>query len=166
MHNRDKTMTIRPIIESDYETCRLMVLDTIRRVNIRDYSQEQCAAWAGRLSDPENWKERSSTKSGLCVELNGALAGFADLTETGHLDMFFVHADHQGLGIARQLMTALKEMAVRNGHKTVTSDVSLTARPFFEKCQFIVLAAQEVQIGAETLKNFRMECLLSAAATK
>ena len=158
-------MLIRKLSERDFEASQALVLKTIREINCKDYSPAQCAAWSGRISDPKSWKERSSGKEGVAAFLKDELVGFADLTLSGHLDMFFVHADHQGKGIAKALMEEIKKLAEKHQHKTLTSDVSLTAKPFFEKSGFQIIARQQVPIGAEILENFHMACPVSRQAT-
>lgn len=158
-------MLIRKLSRRDYEASQALVLKTIREINCKDYSPAQCAAWSGRISDLDSWKERSSGKEGVAAFLKNELVGFADLTQTGHLDMFFVHADHQGKGIAKALMAEIKKLAGKYHHKTLTSDVSLTARPFFEQSGFQIVARQQVPIGAEILENFHMICPVSREAT-
>lgn len=45
----------------------------------------------------------------------------------------FVHKDFQGEGIATMLLNEIEQYAITNGIIRITSEVSLTARPFFEK---------------------------------
>ena len=45
----------------------------------------------------------------------------------------FVHKDFQGKGIATMLLEEIERYAITAGIMRITSEVSLTARPFFEK---------------------------------
>ncbi|EEU49731.1 LOW QUALITY PROTEIN: hypothetical protein HMPREF0619_03896, partial [Parabacteroides sp. D13] len=51
----------------------------------------------------------------------------------GHLHSMFVHKDFQSKGIVTILLNDIERYAITAGITRVTSEVSLTARLFFEK---------------------------------
>jgi putative acetyltransferase len=54
------------------------------------------------------------------------------------------------------------EAAARNQElPRIFTEASLTARPFFERRGFVVVAAQQVEKRGQTLANFRMEKTLA-----
>lgn len=130
---------------------------TIHSINRRDYSAAQCAAWAPEDLDPVLWQQRVAGMNPYVAELNGELVGFADLQADGYIDHFFCAAHCQGRGVGRALMQQLMAVAQARGLSRLYSHVSLTARPFFEHCGFVVRAQQAVSIRAVTLTNFVME---------
>lgn len=130
---------------------------TIRQINCRDYSPAQCAAWAPDDLDPALWQQRVQGMNPWVALLDGEIAGFADLQADGYIDHFFCAAHCQGRGVGRALMQQLMAVAQARGLSRLYSHVSLTARPFFEHCGFVVRAQQEVSIRAVTLTNFVME---------
>ena len=54
----------------------------------------------------------------------------------------FVHKDFQGKGIATILLNEIERYATATGIIRITSEVSLTARPFFEQRGYIVTEEQ------------------------
>ena len=81
--------------------------------------------------------------------------GFADLDPaSGLLDRPYVHAEHQGQGIATALCNRLEPLA---SGSIVTTHASITARPFFEKRGYRLLRAQQVERRGVLLPNFVME---------
>ena len=131
--------------------------DTVRTINIRDYNQAQVEAWAPSDSDLSSWEARIESIKPYLATVNGEIAGFADLQEDGYIDMFFCRADMQGMGVGRALMSRLIEEAQSRNIAVLYSNVSITARPFFEKFGFAVLNPQEVQVGGQILLNYKME---------
>ena len=91
------------------------------------------AAWAARFEG------RFAVVAEPDPEADGRPAGFADLEPDGHIDRFFVSADHQRRGVGRALLDALLAEARRLGLARVFTEASLTARPFFERHGFAVL---------------------------
>ena len=94
------------------------------------------------------------------ARLGGAVVGFTDLETDGHLDMMFVHPARQGRGIASQLLATVEAAARADSLARIFTEASITARPFFERRGFRLIAAQTVAIRGHALTNFRMEKLL------
>jgi GNAT superfamily N-acetyltransferase len=131
--------------------------DTIRRVNCRDYSPEQIAAWASDDIDTVRWAARFGGRFVPVAEEDGRIAGFAELEADGHLDRFYVSADHQRRGVGRLLLDALVGEARRLGIARLFTEASITARPFFERQGFTVLAPQVATCRGVEFVNYRME---------
>jgi GNAT superfamily N-acetyltransferase len=77
---------------------------SVRSVARRDYSERQVLAWAPDFIDSEGFALRCTAKPTWVAEINRQIVGFADLEPDGHVDMLFVHAEHQAKGIARALL--------------------------------------------------------------
>ncbi|HEY8502973.1 MAG TPA: GNAT family N-acetyltransferase, partial [Gemmataceae bacterium] len=100
-------VTVRAYRPEDAPALLDLFRDTIRRVNSRDYSPEQIRAWASDEIDPGQWAARFAGRFAAVAELGGEIAGFAELEPDGHIDRFYVSADHQRRGVGRALMAAL-----------------------------------------------------------
>ncbi len=70
---------------------------------------------------------------------------------------FFTHADLQGRGVGAAMMAAIRSEAERLGVSRLFAEVSVTARPFFERHGFVVLAEQQVVVRDVAHVNYRME---------
>lgn len=156
-------MTVRTYRPADASPLLELFRDTIRRVNSRDYSPEQIAAWASEEIDPAAWAKRFDNRFTVVAEDADVLLGFTDLEMNGHIDRFFVSADHQGRGIGRQLMAALIQEAKRLALPRLFVEASITARPFFETHQFQVLHSQVVVCRGVEFTNFCMERWLTGS---
>ena len=135
--------------------------DTIRRVNSRDYSPAQVAAWASDDIDTVRWFGRFAGRFVPVAEEGGRPVGFAELEPDGHIGRVFVSADHQRRGIGRQLLAAVVAEARRVGLARLFTEASITARPFFEAQGFAVLVSQVVMCRGVEFVNYRMERVLS-----
>jgi putative acetyltransferase len=134
--------------------------DTIRRINSRDYSSTQIAAWASDDIDTIRWFGRFTGRFVAVAEEADRPVGFAELEANGHIDRVYVSADHQRCGIGCQLLAAVVAEARRVGLARLFTEASITARPFFEAQGFTVLAAQVVTCREVEFVNYRMERLL------
>lgn len=134
-------------------------LRAIREVASKDYSPEQITAWA-KVDDAEVWaRYRASRPTWLAMD-GSVPVGFTDLKPDGFLDMMFVDPDQQGKGIASLLLATVEKAACEQGLQRIFTEASLTARPFFERRGFVVVAVQQVKKRGQTLANFRMEKVL------
>ncbi|WP_214627906.1 GNAT family N-acetyltransferase [Paenibacillus agaridevorans] len=152
-------MEIRGFQDSDIEEIITLFYDTVHTVNSRDYTREQLDAWAP-AEDMERraatWLESMAANFALVAVIEGALTGFADMTEHGHLERLFVHKDYQGRGIASVLVGMLEAEAGRLGLPTIDTDASVTARPFFERRGYVVVKEQAPVRNGIALRNYKM----------
>ena len=136
--------------------CRLF-FETVRAVNLGDYSPEQVRAWAPAVSGPDAWHGRMSGRHTLVADEDGEVVGFAELEEDGHLDMLYCRKDAVGRGVGSGLLAAVEERARGLGVGRISTEASITARPFFERHGFAVLRRNTVLREGIGLTNFSME---------
>lgn len=153
------TLRLRRFRPDDTPALIDLFRDTVRRVNSRDYTPEQVRAWAPDDVDPARWAVLADRYT-VVAEVDGRIVGFTDLEANGHIDRFFVHADHQAQGVGRAMLSELVAEAGRLGIPRLYAEVSITARPFFVRHGFVVVAEQEVTVRGVVLTNYRMERLL------
>ncbi len=153
-------VTLRPYRPDDAPALLALFRDTIRRVNCRDYSPAQVAAWASDDIDTVRWFGRFTGRFVPVAEEAGRPVGFAELEADGHVDRVYVSADHQRRGIGQLLLAAIEPEARRLGLTRLFTEASITARPFFEAQGFAVLAPQVVTCRGVEFVNYRMERVL------
>jgi N-acetylglutamate synthase-like GNAT family acetyltransferase len=150
-------MLIRDYRRSDAAAITRLFYDTIRCVNLRDYSEQQVRAWAPAVPDPQIWHSRMSQRCTLVAEENEQIIAFAELEHDGHLNMFYCQRDAIRRGVGRSLYRAVELKAVALGLECIFTEASITARAFFEHCGLSTLSKQTVTRSGIELLNFRME---------
>jgi len=148
---------IRKYQESDALDLWAIFYHTVRNVNLRDYSQAQIEAWAPDGFSSEIWQRKMNSLSPFVAEIDGKIVGYSDLQEHGLIDHFFCHHEHQGQGVGRQLMEHVLRMGELQGITRFYSEVSITARPFYERFGFNVIQEQTIEVRGQKLCNFVME---------
>ena len=151
---------IRDYRDADGAELTAIFQRAVREIARKDYSPIQVMAWAPDAPDTVDFATRRSAKPTFVAEYDGKLAGFTDLDDDGHIDMFYVNPDFQRRGVASAMLRFLAERAQSEKRKRLQSEVSITARPVFERHGFKVLAYQTVQTNGQALGNYRMEKLL------
>lgn len=150
-------MKIRKAVQDDLENILQLFRSTIQHVNAKDYTTEQLVVWSTGGDDKEKWIKRIEEQHLLVVISDRIITGFGSITKEGYLDTMFVDKDHQREGIAKELLQNLELFARKIQLDKITSDVSITARPFFEKYGFSVIRKQELNMKGIEIINFKME---------
>jgi putative acetyltransferase len=134
--------------------------ETVRAINSADYSPEQIEVWAARPPDIERWRAEAPGRIVLVAEHDSEIAGFATFEPSGHLDHLYVHHRFQRRGIAAALLREVEERVASLGIRRIFTDASITARAFFERSGFFVVAPQTVALQGVSFLNYRMEKFL------
>ena len=149
-------MNLRRYRTEDLPALARLFGETVRRVNIRDYTPAQAEAWAAGEADlltRDDWFRRLYT---LVAEADGQITGYGNVDDTGYLDHLFVRWDYQGRGVATALCDALEEHCRDLGLVAVTVHTSKTALSFFLRRGYTVEREQQVPVRGQVLTNYAM----------
>ena len=149
-------ITVRDFSADDVTALIDIFRSSVRVVARRDYTQAQVIAWAPDVIDGSAWMARYTTRRAFVAEIDGMQVGFTDLEPDGHVDMMYVHAQHQGKGIASALLSHLESVARGLGIQELYTEASVTARLFFERRGFQLVAQQVVSTRGQNFTNYRM----------
>ena len=128
--------------------------NTIQNVNINDYSPQEIEAWSRGAENTENWIRRVDSHHFILARIDDQLVGMASIDVDSYLDVIYVHHEYQGLGIARTLLDHMEDKAQKMGYNFMTSEVSITAKPFFQYKEFEILEPQLVLCRGVVLRNY------------
>ena len=162
-HDPDKTtdITFRPATATDIPELKELFCSTVLTVNACDYTAEEVADWASCGNRLSRWEELMATLHFIAAcDAEGRIVGFTSIRNDGYLHSMFVHKDHQGEGIATALLQRIEAYAMEHGICDITSEVSITARPFFERRGYIVEQEQRAQANRLQLTNYIMKKLI------
>lgn len=148
---------LRRFKTTDADQIAQLFHDTIRFVNLGDYTEKQIKAWAPDDIHFRDWEAKCSSKFTIVAEAEGIITGFAELEDDGHIDCFYCHKDFQGQGVGRLLFNGIEKEAQKRGLIKLFVESSITAKPFFLKMGFSMIEEQLVKIRGSELTNFRME---------
>lgn len=130
--------------------------DTIQNINSKDYSADEIDDWSSWWNDHDKWRERIEEQYFIKAMIDGKTVGFSSLATDGYLDFMFTHKDYQRHGVAGNLLRKIERKAKEQSNDLIYSDVSITARGFFERHGYIVEKQQFKKSRNKELINFRM----------
>jgi putative acetyltransferase len=134
----------------------LLFRDTIQNVNSKDYPADEIDDWSSWWTDQDKWQERIEEQYFIKAMIEDKIVGFSSLAPDGYLDFMFTHKDYQRQGVAAGLISKIEKKAKEQGNYLIYSDVSITAKGFFERHGFIVEKQQFKKSRNKELINFRM----------
>jgi putative acetyltransferase len=150
-------IAIRLFEKRDAEQIAQLFHDTVREINIRDYSSNQVRAWAPDNIYFRDWVKVCSSRFTYIADDMGIIAGFGELEANGHIDCFYCHKNYQGCGVGKQIYRAIETKAVELSLNRLFVEVSITAKPFFQRMGFSIVQKQEVTCRGESFVNYVME---------
>lgn len=143
--------------EKDLHSMQKLFTSTIESVCSADYTPAQIEVWTSSVENQERWQKMVEDQYVLLAKKGDKLLGFATLANGDYVDFFYVHKDHQGQGVAKLLYKKIEKEAMDKGASELSSDVSITARAFFERQGFYVVKEQKIEKKGVILTNFKMQ---------
>ena len=131
------TVALRPYLPADARRCAIIFRSAIEEIASEDYSEAQCEAWAARADDEEAFGKNLAGMLTLIATQDGETVGFASLKGKDHIEMVYVDPEYVEQGVGTALIDALEKIAQGRGAKTLTAEVSDTAKPLFDRRQFV-----------------------------
>lgn len=151
-----RSLLLRRAQIEDLKEMQNLFVETIKTVCVNDYNPEQIKIWTSSIENTERWLNRIRDQYVLIAEIRGKIAGYGSLRANDYLDLLYVHKDYQRKGIAGLLCDCIEKEAIRRNGTEIQSDVSITARPFFEKKGYTVVKEQKNMIKNVEIVNFKM----------
>lgn len=150
-------MLIRLFRPEDADQIARLFHETVREVNVRDYSIAQVQAWSPDDLYFRDWATVCTERFTYVADEQGMILGFGELEADGHIDCFYCHKDYQRCGIGRSIYQAIEFKAREINVDRLFTEASITAKPFFQSLGFTVIAEQKVSCRGETFINYQME---------
>ncbi len=153
-------MKIRLFDEQDAIAIARLFHQTVREINIRDYSINQVKAWAPDNIYFRNWAKVCLGRFTYVADDEGVIAGFGELELSGHIKCFYCHKNYQRVGIGSKIYSAIEAKATELGINRLYTEASITAKPFFLHMGLRIIREQQVECRGETFVNYAMEKFL------
>lgn len=150
--------SFRTMNPADSHLLRELFHDTVLTVNAADYTQEETQDWASCGDREGHWERLTGTMHFIAaMDTDGEMTGFAGIRDDGYLHSMFIHKDWQRYGIATVLLEKMEKYAADHCVSEITSEVSITARGFFESRGYSVVTEQRRRANRLELTNFVMK---------
>ncbi len=157
MNINKKSFVIRKGKLNDLPEMKNLFVNTITEICKSEYDKQQISIWTSSSENDKRWNEMITDQVVLIAEYENKIVGFISLENGNYIDFLYVHKDYQRKGIAKKLYSAIEKEALRQKQTKLSSDVSKTARPFFEKVGYEIVDKQIVIKKNVELTNYKMK---------
>ncbi|CAH9019464.1 GNAT family N-acetyltransferase [Candidatus Nitrosacidococcus sp. I8] len=147
---------IRKGQQSDLIELRKLCIETITTTCSKDYNEQQIKAWISNIRDRQRWIQLLEKQFILVAQHTNKITGFITLGNRNYIDLLYVYENYQRQRVATKLLTNIEIEAKQLEQSYLTSNVSKTARSFFEHNGFKVQTEQTVNIRGINLINYKM----------
>lgn len=148
---------IRLYADADAPAIAQIYFDAVHIGTAAHYDADQRRAWAGEAPRPDKWRDRLQGMTVFVAEEAGTVTGFMSIDATGFLDLAFVAPGAAGQGVGGALYRHVEAVARDLGATRLHAEISLAARPFFERRGWRVIRRQSIARAGICLTNFQME---------
>jgi len=149
-------MQIREAKKTDIPQMKKLFKETVLEINQKDYSTNQVLDWASCGDNDLGWENKFQKFTHFVCESNNQIVGFCAIDKTGFINSMFVSKNHQRQGIGKKLISKILDFSTQYQIKNLKSEVSITAKPFFESFGFKTIKQQEAKANKLTLINYVM----------
>ena len=131
-------MKIRRFQKKDAKKVSELIVETLRKTNIKDYSADLIENYVNNFQ-PENVLKRASWTHFYVAEEKsniigcGAIGTYWDKIDESSLFTIFISPEHQGKGIGRKIIETLEKDEYFLRAKRIEIPASITAVPFYKK---------------------------------
>ena len=142
---------------NDMDDMQTLFVDTITNTCQNDYTEKEIKTWTASIENKSRWTNKLNAQYFLIAELDHKMVGYGSLENGNYIDFLYVHKDFQGKGIAKGILNELITKSKKMGYSQVSSDVSITAKPFFQNKGFNIVRENKNVVGEVTLINYHVQ---------
>lgn len=150
-----KDLKILDYEESMLDEMMQLFYETVHTVNAKDYRKDQLNGWAPLHTDKKFWQQRLKKNVCKVAFIDKVMVGFAELLDE-HVDTMYVHKDFQRRKVAANLIDEILQIAEEKNYSVLTTEASITAKPFFEAFGFRVTQVKKKLYNGKDFTNFKM----------
>jgi len=129
-------LTFRPARKENAQACWDIRVDAIRDGCSTVYTSEQIRIWTSDSPTPAYAAMVERHYQLAIIEQQIVGTGMIDL-QSGKLDAIFIRPEFMGLGVGRQMLAHLEQLAREQHLSQVSLESTLNAAPFYRHCGYV-----------------------------
>ncbi len=118
------------------------------------FSKEEVKIYSRLAANKIYWEKKFKKDFIYNAKMNGEILGSFSMDTNGNIEYFFVHMNYHGKGIATELYNTLEEIAKESNIKTLTTQIHLATKAFFEKKEFEIVKNEVKVVGGNEITSY------------
>jgi putative acetyltransferase len=157
------TRRLRAYRDDDLDALVETFNDAVHVLGRAFYDEAQCAAWAPEQVNLDEWRSRLAGITVLVAVKDGRLSGFIGYEPSGHVAYLYTASRAARTGVASELYAYVEQEWRAAGVERAFAEVSLAARPFFDRQGFAVEREERVERRGVLFTRFVMAKRLTSS---
>lgn len=141
-------------IDSDLPLMQRLFYQTVTTYGAMLFTKAEIKIFSRLATNKIYWQKKFKNDYIYNAKMNGEILGSFSMDTNGNIEYFFVHMNYHGKGIARELYYTLEEVAKQVKIKTLTTQIHLATRVFFEKNGFTIVKNAVKVVGGDEVTSY------------
>jgi len=140
--------------ETDLSLMQRLFYQTVTTYGSILFTKEEIKIYSRLATNRPYWLKKFKKDFIYNAKLNGEIVGSFSMNASGFIEYIFVHQNYQGKGIAKNLYETIEEVARQSNIKTLSTQVTLLTKSFFEKYGFDILKEETEVVGGDKVVSY------------
>lgn len=145
---------IRRATEIDLPLMQRLFYQTVTMYGSKIFTKSEIKIYSRLATNKNYWVTKFEKDFIYNAKLNGEIVGSFSMDHMGVIEYVFVHQNYQGKGIAKDLYSTIEEIARESNIKTLTTQINLLTKSFFEKNGFEIVKNEVEVVGGEKIVSY------------
>ncbi|MCK8521703.1 GNAT family N-acetyltransferase [Aquimarina sp. D1M17] len=141
-------------IDSDLPLMQRLFYQTVTSYGSLIFTKAEIKIYSRLATNKSYWQKKFKDDYIYNAKLNGEIIGSFCMDKKGNLEYIFVHMNYHGQGIAKALFATLEEVAREANIKTLTTQISILTKGFFQKNGFEIIKSAVNVVGGEEVISY------------
>lgn len=140
--------------DNDLSLMQRLFYQTVTTYGSKIFTKAEIKVYSRLATNKGYWLKKFANAFVYNAKLNGEIIGSFSMDTSGTIEYVFVHQRYQGQGIAKGLYATIEEVAKEANIKTLTTQINLLTRHFFEKNGFEIIKNAVKVVGGEEIVSY------------
>ncbi len=148
------SLEINRATEVDLPLMQRLFYQTVTTYGSIIFSKSEIKIYSRLAANKVYWIKKFKKDFIYNAKLNGEIVGSFSMDQNGKIEYVFVHMNYQKQGIASKLYKSLETVAKDANIHTLTTQINLLTRHFFEKRGFEIIKNTSQVVGGEEIVTY------------
>lgn len=140
--------------ETDLALMQRLFYQTVTTYGSVLFTKEEIKIYSRLATNKSYWLKKFKKAFIYNAKLNGEIVGSFSMDASGNIEYVFVHQNYQGKGIAKSLYATIEEVAKQENIDTLTTQINILTKGFFEKNGFDIIKNEVEVVGGDKVVSY------------
>ena len=140
--------------DTDLSLMQRLFYQTVTSYGSLIFTKDEIKIYSRLATNKEYWHKKFREDFIYNAKLNGEIIGSFCMNKKGNIEYIFVHMNYHGQGIAKAMFRKIEEVARQENINTLTTQISILTKGFFQKHGFEMIKNSVKVVGGEEVVTY------------